>query len=150
MCYCRDNAVIRADTNRNEAIKIITNANIINETSCVVDFGCGMGRMSKAIIDTFNCEVIGVDINFSDGQGNMSDHIISLNINGTNNQIVRNECTSNGTLFTDITHSWIGVKNLTASDAVKINVFIDTNDSSTSEIRAIDNFQNQFWGVLIN
>ena len=49
----------------NEAIKIITNANIINETSCVVDFGCGMGRMSKAIIDTFNCEVIGVDINLS-------------------------------------------------------------------------------------
>lgn len=47
----------------NEAIKIITNANIINETSCVVDFGCGMGRMSKAIIDTFKCEVIGVDIN---------------------------------------------------------------------------------------
>jgi ubiquinone/menaquinone biosynthesis C-methylase UbiE len=49
----------------NEAIKIITNANIINETSCVVDFGCGMGRMSKAIINTFNCEVIGVDINLS-------------------------------------------------------------------------------------
>jgi ubiquinone/menaquinone biosynthesis C-methylase UbiE len=47
----------------NEAIKIITNANIINETSCVVDFGCGMGRMSKAIVDTFNCEVIGVDLN---------------------------------------------------------------------------------------
>jgi ubiquinone/menaquinone biosynthesis C-methylase UbiE len=47
----------------NEAIKIIINANIINETSCVVDFGCGMGRMSKAIVDTFNCEVIGVDIN---------------------------------------------------------------------------------------
>ena len=47
----------------NEAIKIITDANIINETSCVVDFGCGMGRMSKAIVDTFNCEVIGVDLN---------------------------------------------------------------------------------------
>lgn len=47
----------------NEAIRLIANANIVNETSYVVDFGCGMGRMSKAIIDKFNCEVIGVDIN---------------------------------------------------------------------------------------
>jgi ubiquinone/menaquinone biosynthesis C-methylase UbiE len=49
----------------NEAIRLITNANIINETSCVVDFGCGMGRMSKAIVDNFNCEVVGIDINLS-------------------------------------------------------------------------------------
>jgi ubiquinone/menaquinone biosynthesis C-methylase UbiE len=48
-----------------EAIRIISDENIINETSYVVDFGCGMGRMSKAIIDKFNCEVVGVDINLS-------------------------------------------------------------------------------------
>ena len=94
--------------------------------------------------------LLGVNINFSDAQGNNSDHIFTLNINGTDYYLARSESTSNGTLFTEFTQSWIGVKNLTASDAVKINVYIDTNDSSSSEIEANSNFQNQFWGVLIN
>lgn len=35
----------------------------VDENSVVLDYGCGCGRMSKALIDTFGCRVVGVDIN---------------------------------------------------------------------------------------
>lgn len=34
----------------------------MNEDSVVLDFGCGMGRVSKKLIEKFNCNIIGVDI----------------------------------------------------------------------------------------
>lgn len=34
----------------------------VNEDSIVLDWGCGCGRISKALIDTFGCRVVGVDI----------------------------------------------------------------------------------------
>lgn len=34
----------------------------LNEHSWVLDYGCGIGRMSRAMIERFNCRVIGVDI----------------------------------------------------------------------------------------
>ena len=34
----------------------------LNEHSTVLDYGCGIGRMAKALIDKYNCHVIGVDI----------------------------------------------------------------------------------------
>jgi ubiquinone/menaquinone biosynthesis C-methylase UbiE len=34
----------------------------IDDNSVVLDFGCGMGRVSKEIIKQFNCKVIGLDI----------------------------------------------------------------------------------------
>jgi SAM-dependent methyltransferase len=37
----------------------------ITDESVVLDFGCGMGRVSKKLIDTFNCNVVGVDISDS-------------------------------------------------------------------------------------
>lgn len=33
----------------------------INETSVVLDWGCGIGRISKLLINTFNCSVVGYD-----------------------------------------------------------------------------------------
>ena len=33
----------------------------LDEYSVVLDYGCGIGRMSKAIIEKFNCHVVGVD-----------------------------------------------------------------------------------------
>lgn len=35
----------------------------IDENSIVLDWGVGVGRLSKMLIDTFDCKVIGVDIN---------------------------------------------------------------------------------------
>lgn len=40
----------------------IQKQNIITSDSVVLDFGCGMGRVSKKLIDTFDCNIIGVDI----------------------------------------------------------------------------------------
>jgi len=34
----------------------------VNEDSIVLDWGCGCGRMSKALIDAFGCRVVGIDI----------------------------------------------------------------------------------------
>jgi len=34
----------------------------VNERNRVIDFGCGPGRMSRALIERFGCSVVGVDI----------------------------------------------------------------------------------------
>lgn len=36
-----------------------------NENTCILDYGCGIGRVSKGIIHAFNCSVVGVDISSS-------------------------------------------------------------------------------------
>jgi len=42
-------------------IRCIRERNFITADSVVVDFGCGMGRVSRALLEAFNCHVIGVD-----------------------------------------------------------------------------------------
>lgn len=37
----------------------------LDENSLVVDFGCGIGRISKELIDKYGCKVVGVDISAS-------------------------------------------------------------------------------------
>lgn len=44
----------------------------LSKNSLVVDFGCGIGRLSKELITKYNCQVIGVDIS-----GSMRKHAIS-------------------------------------------------------------------------
>lgn len=46
-------------------IDLFREHNFINENSIVIDWGVGVGRMSKVLIDTFGCQVVGVDINKS-------------------------------------------------------------------------------------
>jgi SAM-dependent methyltransferase len=43
-------------------IKSLKKRKIVNKDSWVMDFGCGMGRVSKAVLEEFDCTVIGVDI----------------------------------------------------------------------------------------
>ena len=37
----------------------------LNNNSFVLDYGCGIGRMSKALVERYGCSVIGVDISTS-------------------------------------------------------------------------------------
>jgi len=37
----------------------------LDKSSLVIDYGCGIGRLSKALIDRFGCRVVGVDISVS-------------------------------------------------------------------------------------
>ena len=39
--------------------------NLLKAGSTAVDFGCGIGRLSKTMIESFNATVIGVDISLS-------------------------------------------------------------------------------------
>jgi 2-polyprenyl-3-methyl-5-hydroxy-6-metoxy-1,4-benzoquinol methylase len=46
-------------------VDTIQNENIITNKSTVLDFGCGMGRVSKELVKTFDCSVLGFDISES-------------------------------------------------------------------------------------
>ena len=43
----------------------IKEQNLIDDKSLVLDFGCGMGRVSKALVYNIGCNVIGLDISES-------------------------------------------------------------------------------------
>ena len=43
-------------------VEFIEGQGLITSDSLVLDFGCGMGRVSKKLVETFGCKVIGTDI----------------------------------------------------------------------------------------
>lgn len=53
---------MKFENETNFLIDTIAEQNIILKDSVVLDFGCGMGRVSKKLIEKFDCNVIGVDI----------------------------------------------------------------------------------------
>lgn len=55
----------RWETETQHLVEMIGEAFKLNEQSVVLDYGCGIGRMSKALIERFGCTVIGVDISYS-------------------------------------------------------------------------------------
>jgi ubiquinone/menaquinone biosynthesis C-methylase UbiE len=46
-----------------QLVNIFESQNIFTEDSIVLDFGCGMGRVSKEMVERFKCKVIGFDFN---------------------------------------------------------------------------------------
>ena len=42
-------------------MRLLQSQSLISKTTRALDFGCGMGRVSKMLIDTFGCVVQGVD-----------------------------------------------------------------------------------------
>lgn len=36
-----------------------------DENSCILDYGCGVGRLAKALIERYNCWIVGVDTSTS-------------------------------------------------------------------------------------
>lgn len=46
-------------------INTLANLEIINSNKVVLDFGVGMGRVSKRLIEKFDCQVIGCDISIN-------------------------------------------------------------------------------------
>ena len=64
--HAKDIVLTPTDPNRfenetNQFMEIISNENIISSQKIVLDFGCGMGRISKQLVNRFDCEVIGLD-----------------------------------------------------------------------------------------
>lgn len=43
-------------------VRTLEDLKIIDSNSMILDFGCGMGRLSKSIVEKFSCSVIGTDI----------------------------------------------------------------------------------------
>lgn len=55
----------RWETETPYLINLIEENVTLNSESVVVDFGCGLGRLSKELIHKYNCKVFGVDISKS-------------------------------------------------------------------------------------
>ena len=82
---------------------------------------------------------ISVTCTFQDGQGNVSDMLIYMNStiggSGSQEQVGRAECTSNGNLHTNLSVSYTTVLALSAADTIKIQAYADTNNSSSSSLQ---------------
>lgn len=63
--YGNMESVHKWDVETEWTVSMFKRHKILNSDSVVLDWGVGVGRMSKAIIDTFGCTVVGVDINQS-------------------------------------------------------------------------------------
>jgi len=71
-------------------INAIDSLNIISDNKVVLDFGVGMGRVSKRLIEKFNCNVIGCDISI-----NML-KLATMYVNNTNKFVTCNKVNIKG------------------------------------------------------
>jgi ubiquinone/menaquinone biosynthesis C-methylase UbiE len=66
-------------------INFFSEKNLFTKDSIVLDWGCGIGRLAKPIIEKFNCKVVGVDF-----QPNMLKHATEY-VNNSNFTAISNE-----------------------------------------------------------
>jgi ubiquinone/menaquinone biosynthesis C-methylase UbiE len=66
-------------------INFFNEKNLFNKDSIVLDWGCGIGRLAKPIIEKFNCKVVGVDF-----QPNMLKYATEY-VNNSNFTAISNE-----------------------------------------------------------
>lgn len=43
-------------------VDLLGRITMLDRNSCVLDYGCGIGRLAKGLIDRYGCRVVGVDI----------------------------------------------------------------------------------------
>ena len=91
---------------------------------------------------------IGINLMFADAQGNAFDWIGNLVINSSNNYVIRYQSTSQATTFTQVTNSWSLILDLSAGDALKVQGYVDTTNSSAGEL-IHQNFKTSFMGYKI-
>ena len=90
--------------------------------------------------------MIGCNLCYNDGEGNMSDMQTVLHIAGGYGQIHRAESVSNGTTHSELTKSWsMIISDLSVSDVLKITAYADTNNGTTTLMKASD-YSSCFWG----
>ena len=82
--------------------------------------------------------VFGTNVLFTDSAGNVSDMLLyahtTISSSASQSQIARAESTSNGTTFTQRNLGMTFTLNLSVGDAVKIQAYQDTNNSSAINI----------------
>tara|TARA_R100001082_G_scaffold51144_1_gene27792 strand:- start:196 stop:729 length:534 start_codon:yes stop_codon:yes gene_type:complete len=95
--------------------------------------------------------LFGGSLFFIDGNGNISDMIgyihSTISSSASQDLIIRSESTSNGTLFTDKSNSWTQMYTLGVGDAIKIQAWQETNNSSSVSIG--HGRKSYFWGIKI-
>ena len=93
--------------------------------------------------------LIGKTLMFADAEGNNSDARAKLDINGTAQEIIRCENTSNGTITTKHTLNYMTIlPAVTATHTLKIIAYQDTNNSSSSLLQGAG-YTGTFWGISL-
>lgn len=88
----------------------------IDNNSCVLDWGCGIGRLSRSLIEEYNCSVYGVDIqqkmlDYADDYVN-SDNFTGITYDNVNEIRKRK--------YTHILSVWVLQHSINVEDEVKL------------------------------
>lgn len=130
--------------------QLFVDKNFLNENSVVLDWGCGIGRLSKMVIEKFNCRVVGVDIS-EDMLRYAKDYVNSKKFTAT---LVK-DFNKNKTLkFSNVIAVWalqhtpfidadLSIINDSLNDNGKLFVF----EEITPAIPVVDDGQGK-WGLL--
>ena len=95
---------------------------------------------------------IGFNVYYEDNNGNVSDMIAyihtTISSSASQNAVARAESTSNGTTFTELNLNYSTILTLGVGDQVKVQAYIDTNNSSAMSIKGGGN-KTIFFGYKI-